>query len=259
MKFIAIMITVAIAGCTRHTSSRVWADDDRGELEWLDYRGPGGSVMSGARPEGTEGIVHDASGDRVVFHRDRRIEHYPTRNTLFFMRSRGYVLALVHDKWPMALVLDADSGRELWRHGTQSHVDDLFLPSPDGLLVAAFRTLASSDRGRTIGVEFLDASDGELLRGASVFQRSVTDHAGTFDGYVDLTWATWTPDGELIVETEAGSEAVTVSLDGEVTATQMPGCWYPSTTSSIWSSTGEALTDNEIPKDDLIRQPFGCQ
>lgn len=260
-----LLAWLSVCACSRRsfTQDLVWADDDAAYLEVRQYQRPDGI---GSTSDGTSVIVHGPDGDGVLQAKNRRFDLRSARNQAFHMRSRGYVLLVVDgflEPWLGALVLDDATGNESWRHGSRyvqgaaEHADDLFLPSPDGAVVAALDGNASDPRLHRVSVEFLDAYDGAVI-GTALVETPADGFTVPPHELRPYQWATWTPAGDLLVETVDGTEAVSVGVDGTVTPADYPGCWYPSTTSSVWSSEGESLEGNNLP-DGGDRQPFGCQ
>lgn len=134
--------------------------------------------------------------------------------TLYWMRTQGYVVVDGRE----TLVVD-ETGAERFRIGS---VGDT-VPSPDGAVIAAvgYEWVVWS-------VEMLDAGDGR--------SRVTVEVPIVAAGW----WAfTWTPDGRLVVQTDADRGlAVAIAVDGTTEVVPEPACWSPRTTSSAYGAFG---------------------
>jgi hypothetical protein len=196
--------------------------------------------------------------------REQQSTLYPG-DSLFYMRSRGYVLVHWMSTYTEIDSYDDRTGNRLWAWDGGAPI--LFAaPSPDGAIVAVViydftecesHPVFCPDKVGDADVTLIDGDTGGNVAAVNIPVRDW--------GFIGADeYATWTPEGRLLVRN--GPELVTAVLpDGSTEEAEMPDCWYPVTTSSPWDADGRPATDDTNPAtlsrdgDPRSAQAFGCQ
>lgn len=185
---------------------------------------------------------------------------------LYYMKARGYFLsgAVSPDARWFNRISATGAVTEVARVSNSScegrHFD--VVPSPDGQHLAMIKTApgctstsgtASPTGSHTqtsdqLVVTFLDASTL-----AEVQSQTVTLPAW------GVEW-TWRPAGDFVVA--ASGTAWSLAVGRAPQSTTVPGCFWPKTTSSAWSSTGTYIGSDDLAVVVAGQNPagaFGCQ
>lgn len=267
-------LTVSVSACgweeTRVPRSVAHADDATHQAyvmeifdEQRDFRYENGRHMKNRRHQ-VYVVNPDGTGTTAV----TAVREFAPAPELYYMKTAGYFLLEVleeHEDWYRNRIDIVDLNGSV--RATRLIEEDITfgctghktVPSPDGSIIAlvlrSANPAAPNSNGcanSLVNVQFLDPSD------LSVTSSFSWASAGDWSAVV-----TWTSEGEFIVRTGQSTDTIVhVDVDSGPEPSDYDRCYYPKTSSSWISSTGNRIRIGD--KDDPVHDigagnlvPFG--